>query len=190
VQTSGIADLSAFYEKTSLLNVVVETPRGLPLKLKYDEQARVFRAHKAMPVGFEFPFNFGFVPGTVAGDGDPLDVLVLSAHVMPAGTVVLGKIVSVLEAEQIEGKERKRNDRLIVIPWDMVAKAPMLPEISFDHGLKRAITEFFVKYNEAQGKRFRALQFASPRRGAQLTHEAIESAERSRRLRQHGKHTG
>src|SRR5262249_33762415 len=81
----------------------------------------------------------------VAGDHDPLDVLVLSTHLMPTGTVVVGRIVSVLEAEQVEGKNKERNDRLIVIPWDLVSKSPMLPEISFDKKLKHAITEFFFE---------------------------------------------
>lgn len=172
---TGIAQLTPFYEQTTMANVVVETPHGMAVKLKYDERNDVFRVHKGMPVGFEFPFNFGFVPGTVAGDGDPLDVLVLSTHVMPTGTVVVGRIVSVLEAEQVEGKKKERNDRLIVIPWDLVSQSAMLPELSFDRKLKHAITEFFVKYNEAQGKRFRALRFAPARRGIQLTREAVEA---------------
>jgi hypothetical protein len=109
----GIAGLTSFQPRTNLLNVVIETSLGTNVKLKYDDAAGVFRAHKAMPVGFEFPFNFGFIPGTVAGDGDPLDVLLLSNHAMSAGTVVLALILSVLEAEQVESKKRRRNDRLI-----------------------------------------------------------------------------
>jgi len=147
---TGLAQLTPFYEQTTMANVVIETPRGMPVKLKYDEKNDVFRVHKGMPVGFEFPFNFGFVPRTVGGDGDPLDVLVLSAHVMPAGTVVVGRIVSVLEAEQFEGKKKERNDRLIVTPWDLVSQSPMLPQLSFDETLKHAIIEFFTKNNEAQ----------------------------------------
>src|ERR1700757_1414564 len=115
--SQGIAKLPAFDPRTNLLNVVIETPLGATVKLKYDEEAGVFRAHKAMPLGFTFPFNFGFVPRTVSGDGDPLDVLLLGTYAMSPGTVVLGKIISVLEAEQIEGKARKRNDRLIAVAW-------------------------------------------------------------------------
>jgi len=51
-------------------------------------------------------FISGFVPGTAAQEGDPLDVLLLSGHGIPVGTVVPGRIVSVLEAEQIEEKVR------------------------------------------------------------------------------------
>lgn len=157
------ADLSPFYGRTVMVNVVVETPKGSSLKIKYDEQTRVFRAHKALPAGFTFPFSFGFIPRTIAGDGDPLDALILSDYEMPLGSIIVGQILSVLEAEQSEnGKLKQRNDRLIVAPWDLVAQSPMVPEVSFDKTLKHAITDFFTKYNEAQGKQFRPLTFASP----------------------------
>ena len=98
--------MPSFWPRTNLLNVVVETPLGATVKLKYDGAAGVFRAHKAVPIGFEFPFNFGFAPRTAAQDGDPLDVLLLSGHGIPVGAVVPGRIVSALEAEQIEEKVR------------------------------------------------------------------------------------
>ena len=126
---TSAADLSPFYGRTALVNVVVETPQGSSLKLKYDEEARAFRAHKALPEGFTFPFSFGFIPHTIAGDGDPLDALILSDHEMAPGTIVVGQILCVLEAERSEkSKPKQRNDRLIVTPWDLVAQSPMLPE--------------------------------------------------------------
>jgi inorganic pyrophosphatase len=177
----GIAGLPAFQPKTNLLNVVIETPLGASVKLKYDDEAGVFRAHKAMPVGFQFPFNFGFVPATRAEDGDPLDVLVLSSHALTIGTVVLGQIAAVLEAVQVEGKERSRNDRVIAIPWDTVSDGPMLPEIFLDQKLKDAITGFFSKYNEAQGKTFPATAVCarSPRHAnRQTSRKGSEGLER------------
>ena len=97
-------------------------------------------------------FISGFVPGTAAQEGDPLDVLLLSGHGIPVGTVVPGRIVSVLEAEQIEEKVRNRNDRVIAIPWDMVSHGPMLPEISFDQALKQAVAKFFSNTMRLKGR--------------------------------------
>lgn len=178
---TSLGNLSPFYADTAMVNVVVETPKGSAVKLKYDEEAEVFRVHKAMPVGFTFPFCFGFVPHTIAGDGDPLDALVLNENVMPPGAVIVGKILSVLEATQSEkGKPNQRNDRLIVAPWDMVTESALLPEVSFDKTLKHAISDFFAKYNEAQGKHFRPIRFASASRGTQLTRQAIQAAKGTR----------
>ena len=57
------------------INVVVETPKGCRNKFKFDESLQCFRLGKILPLGASFPYDFGFVPGTRAEDGDPLDVL-------------------------------------------------------------------------------------------------------------------
>lgn len=95
--------------------------------------------------------------------------------------MVAGRIVSVLEAEQIEEKVRNRNDRVIAIPWDLVSHGPMLPKISFDQALKQSIAMFFSKYNEAQGKSFRLLRFTSARRGIQIVRKAMKAAKNAER---------
>ena len=53
------------------LNVVIETPKDQPNKLKYDPSAGTMRLSKVLPVGMVFPFDFGFVPSTLGDDGDP-----------------------------------------------------------------------------------------------------------------------
>jgi hypothetical protein len=59
---TGIAQLAPFYRQTTMANVVIETPLGLAVKPKYDEKDGVFRVHKGMPVGFEFPAISGLRP--------------------------------------------------------------------------------------------------------------------------------
>src|SRR4249920_699058 len=98
--TRDITSLPAFYEQSQFVNIVVDTPKGSPYKLKYEEEAGIFRLHKALPLGLVFPFNFGFVPSTLGEDGDALDVLIINDYVMPTGAVVLGQLISVLEATQ------------------------------------------------------------------------------------------
>ena len=64
-------------QETHTPNVVIETPQGSRGKYRYDERSGLFELTKIMPAGMEFPYDFGFVPGTKkAEDGDPLDVLV------------------------------------------------------------------------------------------------------------------
>jgi inorganic pyrophosphatase len=152
---------------------VIETSKGMPLKLKYDERHGVLRVRKALPLGFTFPFNFGFLPSTLGGDGDPLDVLVLSGHTIPVGCVVLGHLISVLEAEQIERQKKQRNDRLIAVPVEVLSHKPMQPATEFNKVLKTAIIQFFVKYNELQGKTFRPLRFGSPSRALEIVRKSI-----------------
>lgn len=68
--------LSPFRGK-STINVIVETPAGSRNKFTYDPELGLFTLKKMLPAGYCFPFDFGFVPGTLAPDGDPADVLLL-----------------------------------------------------------------------------------------------------------------
>ena len=164
--------LSPFFEKTQFINIVIDTPKAAPFKLKFDEKSQVFRVHKAMPLGFVLPFNFGFLPSTRGGDGDPLDVLLLSDFILPIGSVILGQLIAVLEAEQIDRNGKQRNDRLIAIPIEAVSHEPMLPAVEFSGALKKAVREFFVKYNELQDSKFRPIRYAGPSRAIQLVRKA------------------
>ena len=60
-----------------LLRVVIETPKGSRNKFAFNAKERIFELKKVLPSGMAFPYDFGFVPSTLAGDGDPIDVLVL-----------------------------------------------------------------------------------------------------------------
>jgi inorganic pyrophosphatase len=97
----------------------VETPKNARIKYKYNEKYGIFELDKTLPYGFSFPFEFGFVPSTIAGDGDPLDALVLSDEATFPGCLVLGQVLGVLQAEQREGKQVNRNDRLVAIPLNV-----------------------------------------------------------------------
>ena len=70
------------------ISVVIETPKGSHNKLKWDPGRNAFRLSHVLLIGMTFPFDFGFVPGTLAGDGDPLDVLVLMDSPCPTGCLV------------------------------------------------------------------------------------------------------
>jgi hypothetical protein len=53
------------------VRVVIETARGARNKMAYDEELGMFRLKKVLPEGMTFPYDFGFVPSTLADDGDP-----------------------------------------------------------------------------------------------------------------------
>jgi inorganic pyrophosphatase len=60
------------------IEVIIETPAGSRTKYAWKPELHRFEARKVLPLGLAFPFDFGFVPGTEASDGDPLDVCVLA----------------------------------------------------------------------------------------------------------------
>ena len=84
----AIDRLEPFDKKHKCVNVVVETPKGSRVKYSYDPKSGFFILSKALPEGMVFPFNFGFVPQTLADDGDPLDVLVLNEEQLISGCLL------------------------------------------------------------------------------------------------------
>ena len=102
--------ISPFDKKSGELNVVIETPKNCRNKYAFDEKLGVFVLKGVLAAGHVFPFDFGFIPQTTGGDGDPLDVLVLMDEPAFAGCLVPSRLIGVIEAEQTEldGK-RERN---------------------------------------------------------------------------------
>jgi len=79
---SGLADPSRLEpivddDDDEIIKVVIETPKGSRNKYAFDPEERTFTLKKVLPAGMTFPYDFGFVPSTLAEDGDPVDVLVL-----------------------------------------------------------------------------------------------------------------
>jgi len=175
-----LAQLPAFDGHSKTVNIVIEVSKGARIKLKYDESNEIFRAEKALPVGLAFPFDFGFIPSTVGGDGDPLDALVLSEGGLPWGTVVLGKVLGIIKCEQTERGRKERNDRVIAVPLDAKSSEPFLPAVELDASLKSAIAEFFTKYNELQGKKLRVIGFEGARRALAAIRQAMAAATRKK----------
>jgi inorganic pyrophosphatase len=71
------SELEPWARAHRLVNVVVETPMGSRFKFKLDEASGLFKISHALPAGSSLPYDFGFIPGTRAEDGDPLDVMIV-----------------------------------------------------------------------------------------------------------------
>jgi inorganic pyrophosphatase len=107
-RSAGFADptrLAPFESKNADLTVIIETPKGSRNKYAYDPEERIFALRKVLPAGMAFPYDFGFVPSTLADDGDPLDVLVLMDEPAFAGCKLTCRIVGVIEGEQGDKKK-------------------------------------------------------------------------------------
>lgn len=111
-----LRDLEPFDDQ-GRLRVVVETPRGSDVKLKYSPADGGFVWSRGLPKGAIFPADFGFVPQTCAGDGDAVDALVIGASARFPGIVVPSRLVGALRVFQTrDGGPEKDNHRLLVVP--------------------------------------------------------------------------
>ena len=102
-------------DKDGILQVIIETPKGSRNKYSFDPDQKIFSLKKVLPAGMAFPYDFGFLPRTLADDGDPIDVLLLMDEPAFPGCLISARLIGVIRGEQIDGKKRIRNDRLVAI---------------------------------------------------------------------------
>lgn len=177
--------LSAYAADSNELNVIIETPKGSRNKFNYDEDYQLFKLGGVLPAGAVFPFDFGFIPSTLGGDGDPLDVLLLMDEPAFPGCLVPSRLVAVIEAEQTERDGlTTRNDRLVAVAADSHThrKLRTLADIGTD--LLDEIEHFFISYNEIKGKKFKPLGRFGSIKAARLIEEGAQLFRRKKRSSQ------
>ena len=166
--------LGALDAQSGDINVIIETPKGSRNKFKYDPEQHLFKLSGVLPAGAVFPFDFGFIPATEGGDGDPLDVLVLMDETAFAGCLVPARLIGVIEADQTEEGETTRNDRLIAVAAASHDHREVRALDQISENLVTEIEHFFVSYNSIKGKQFKPLGRFGPDRAKQLVDQAVE----------------
>lgn len=176
----SLSDLSKLdaYNSEGLLQVVIETPRGSRNKYTFDPQRRVIVLKKILPAGMSFPYDFGFVPSTRAGDGDPIDVLVLMDEPAFPGCVLDVRVLGVITGEDgLPDGGTQRNDRVLAVAALSQTFADLrgvgdLPAQTLEH-----LQQFFVTYPRLLGgKTYRLLGTEGPEEAQKLIEAARKNA--------------
>ena len=92
--------------------MIVEIPYNSFVKYEFDEKENVMRCDRVLHTAMAYPGNYGFFPNTLAGDGDPLDVLMICDYAIYPGIYVKVKIIGVLLTKDEKGDDEK----IIVVP--------------------------------------------------------------------------
>jgi inorganic pyrophosphatase len=154
--SKGIQGLRAFNNDGNRVNVVVEVPSGSRAKYKFVPKTGVFELHKALALGFTFPFPFGFIPETTAEDGDPIDVLVITNLDPPLGAVLPARLVGVIKVKQEDpGKDAVRNDRILAVPDVDHEDRPIVDIDDLEDEQLKDIETFFIASGERDGKKLK-----------------------------------
>src|SRR6202046_4513409 len=137
--------------KDGLVQVIIETPSGSRNKFAYDPDQGIFALKKVLPAGMVFPYDFGFLPQTIAPDGDPIDVLLLMDEPAFPGCAVEARLIGVIEGQQIDGQKKVSNERLVAVAevnhmYANIRKLKDLPSKWLGEG-----QSFFVDYPGVEG---------------------------------------
>ena len=148
---------------------VVEAPAGSRVKVYYDPDSHLFRIGKFLPLGMVFPLDFAFIPSTLGGDGDPVDLLILPEAALAVGSFVKVQILGVLEAEQFKpNKKPRRNDRIIarLVESRLFARVDHLDQL----GDKFAdeLGTFFQVYKRLRGQTYNTIAVGDRERAVEL----------------------
>ncbi|HRI50370.1 MAG TPA: inorganic diphosphatase [Pseudomonadota bacterium] len=175
-----VHDLPPFDEQHNL-RVVVETPRGANIKIKFDENLGCFSLSRILPLGVAYPYDFGFVPQTLAQDGDPLDVMVLIDAVTYPGVVIACRPLGALQVEE-RGLRGRPNHRLVAVPVKAARKDEVRNFSDLGRRMQQELERFFVMSSSFTSKDPVVRGWVGPDAAGEMVQRAIarykERAER------------
>lgn len=163
-------------QSDGLIQVIIETPAQSRNKFAFDPDQSIFALKKVLPAGMVFPYDFGFLPQTLAPDGDPIDVLLLMDEPAFPGIAVKARLIGVIEGEQLDGRKKIRNDRLVAVAdanhmYANVRKLSDLPK-----KFLKELEVFFVNYHNLEGKQYRLLGCKGAKQALRLIKEAKKAS--------------
>lgn len=136
-------------ESDNDINVIIEIPMNNdPVKYEFDKETGAIVVDRFVPTAMFYPCNYGFIPHTLSGDGDPVDVLVISNYPIIPGAVIRCRPVGVLLMEDESGIDEK----IIAVPITKI-------DLSFENVktiddlndiLKKRISHFFEHYKDLE----------------------------------------
>ena len=159
-------------------HVVVESPGGSRVKVKYDPQLRAFKFSRPLIAGLSYPYDWGFIPGTAAPDGDPLDAMVFSDLPTFPGVVIECRALGVIRLKQNRKKAagRERNDRLIAVPIKMPRFATFRKPADLPLRWRQELEQFFLAATRFENKGAEILGWASAAEGERMVDRCTPGA--------------
>lgn len=134
-----------------------------------------------LPEGTSSPYDYGYIPSTKGGDGDPLDILVIMDAPAFTGCVITVKVIGAIETEQTERDgEKERNDRLIGVATHAHTHDHVESLSDLRPQMVEEIEAFFEHYNRVAGKAFKRLERSDAEDAMKLVRESMSAFDEDR----------
>ncbi len=138
-------------KRSNVVNAIIETPKNSCHKYELVSGYGIIAFSHALAKKLEWPYDYGFVPQTLAPDGDPIDLLIVSKDGLFSGCLIEARVVGAIR----ETKDGIENDRLIAVPLPSPG-APLPTDEYFDiadipRNQVDEIRDFLIKYSSEQG---------------------------------------
>ncbi|MBD2446626.1 inorganic diphosphatase [Nostoc sp. FACHB-152] len=158
--------------KPGLINVLIEIPGGSKNKYEYDKELEAFALDRVLFSSVRYPYDYGFVPNTLADDGDPLDGMVIIDEPTFPGCIIAARPIGMLE--MIDGGDR--DEKILCVP----DKDPRYTHVKSlndvaPHRLEE-IAEFFRTYKNLEKKVTEILGWQDVGKVSALVEQCIKAA--------------
>ena len=162
------------------VNVIVEVPiGGEPIKYEMDKDSGALVVDRFLYTPMRYPGNYGFIPHTLSGDGDPCDVIVANSRAIIPGAIMNCRIVGVLIMEDEGGADEK----LIAVPTEKltpryanVKNYSDLPEITLQR-----IEHFFLHYKDLEPNKWvKVIRWGDAEEARKLILEGVDRARKAK----------
>lgn len=170
-----LSKISVGKDAPNNVHVVIEnTQGGTPVKYEIDKESGALFVDRFVHTPMFYPCNYGFIPNTLGGDGDPVDVLVYAQHALIPGSVICARPVGVLVMEDDGGQDEK----ILAVPVDKTH--PMFADIKEATDLPKILLEeiehFFTHYKDLEkGKWVKMQGWEGAEKAKALIMEGIEN---------------
>jgi inorganic pyrophosphatase len=165
------------FASAAVFHVVVESPRGSTVKLKYQPDWETMSVSRPLVLGMTFPYDWGFVPSTHGSDGDAVDAIVLWDVASFPGVVLPCRALAVMQVEQNRTNHdpsvRIRNDRIVAVPEAArrerraAALTPIAPRV------REELEYFAVAATALEGKDVRILGWGDEKAALHLIEASL-----------------
>ena len=153
------------FDGDDVFHVVVESPRGSAVKLKYSPELGAMSISRPLILGLTYPCDWGFVPSTKAPDGDPVDAAVWWDVPTFPGVVIACRALALITIEQNlpdESQQRRRNDRILAVPVEGRRQRDLRSADDLPRRVRDELELFFVTAAALEGKDPKILGWEGP----------------------------
>ena len=159
------------------INVVIEIPHGSGVKYEVDKDSGALVVDRVVFTAMTYPAAYGFIPNTLADDGDPADAMVLLPIAVVPGAVIRSRPIGLLKMEDEAGQDEK----IICVPHDKVH--PLYKDVKTTEDLpeivRQSISHFFETYKDLEpGKWVKVTGFGTLEEAHAIILKSIEDAKK------------
>ena len=170
-----VSKLATGKEPPHDINVVIEIPQGSAVKYEIDKDSGAVVVDRFLFTPMAYPAAYGFIPGTLADDGDPADAMVLVPSAVVPGAVIRARPIGMLQMEDEGGQDEK----IICVPHDKISlqykdvhAVEDLPLI-----VRQQIEHFFTRYKDLEpGKWVKVTGWADKEAAVAAIQKSIDAA--------------